>query len=65
MNIYPASYAANLVSVIFVYLPIIQILEPFCRRYGSQLYIPMVKEGIEELEANKRKKKDQSDEKQQ
>lgn len=57
MDIYPASYAANLLSLIFVALPLIRIAEPFYKKYEPQLYIPMVKEDIEALEANKREKK--------
>ena len=57
MDIYPASYAANLLSLIFVSLPLIRIAEPFYKKYEPQLYIPMVKEDIEALEANKREKK--------
>ncbi len=66
MDIYPASYAANLLSLIFVSLPLIRIAEPFYKKYKPQLYIPMVKEDIETLEANKReKKKGDNNEKQQ
>lgn len=57
MDIYPASYAANLLSLIFVALPLIRIAMPFYKKYEPQLYIPMVKEDIEALEANKREKK--------
>ena len=57
MDIYPASYAANLLSLIFVSSPLIRIAEPFYKKYEPQLYIPMVKEDIEALEANKREKK--------
>lgn len=57
MDIYPASYAANLLSLIFVALPLVRIAEPFYKKYEPQLYIPMVKEDIEALEANKREKK--------
>ncbi len=66
MDIYPASYAANLLSLIYVSLPLIRIAEPFYKKYEPQLYIPMVKEDIEALEANKREKKeDDNNEKQQ
>lgn len=66
MDIYPASYAANLLSLIFVSLPVIRIAEPLYKKYEPQLYIPMVKEDIETLEANKReKKKEDNNEKQQ
>ena len=65
MNIYPASYAANLLSLIFVSLPFVQAAEPFYKKYEPQLYIPMVKEDIEALEANKREKKEEDNEKQQ
>ena len=66
MDIYPASYAANLLSLIFVSLPLIRIAEPFYKKYEPQLYIPMVKEDIEALEANKREKKEEdNNEKQQ
>lgn len=58
MDIYPASYAANLLSLIFVSLPLIRVAEPFYEKYETQLYIPMGKEDIEALEANKREKKD-------
>lgn len=60
MDIYPASYAANLLSLIFVSLPLIRIAEPFYKKYEPQLYIPMVKEDIEVLEANKRAKKEEN-----
>ena len=66
MDIYPASYAANLLSLIFVSLPLIRAAEPFYEKYEPQLYIPMVKEDIEALEANKREiKKEDNNEKQQ
>ena len=66
MDIYPASYAANLLSLIFVSLPLIRIAEPFYKKYEPQLYVPMVKEEIEELEANKRETKEEdNNEKQQ
>lgn len=66
MDIYPASYAANLLSLIFVSLPLIRIAEPLYKKYEPQLYIPMVKEDIEALEANKREKKEEdNNEKQQ
>ena len=66
MDICPASYAANLLSLIFVSLPLIRAAEPFYEKYEPQLYIPMVKEEIEELEANKREKKEEdNNEKQQ
>lgn len=59
MDIYPASYAANLLSIIFVSLPLIRVAEPFYKKYEPQLYVPMVKEEIEELEANKRENKEE------
>ena len=66
MDIYPASYAANLLSLIFVSLPLIRAAEPFYKKYEPQLYIPMVKEDIEVLEANKREiKEEDNNEKQQ
>lgn len=66
MDIYPASYAANLLSLIFVSLPLIRAAEPFYKKYEPQLYVPMVKEEIEELGANKREKKEEdNNEKQQ
>lgn len=66
MDIYPASYAANLLSLIFVSLPLIRIAEPLYKKYEPQLYIPMAKEDIEALEANKREKKEEdNNEKQQ
>ncbi len=58
MDICPASYAANLLSLIFVSLPLIRAAEPFYEKYEPQLYIPMGKEDIEALEANKREKKE-------
>lgn len=48
MDIYPASYAANLLSLIFVSLPLIRLTELFYKKYKSQLYVIMVKEEIEE-----------------
>ena len=60
MDIYPASYAANLLSLIFVSLPLIRAAEPFYKKYEPQLYVPMVKEEIEELEANKRENKEEN-----
>lgn len=66
MDICPASYAANLLSLIFVSLPLIRAAEPFYEKYEPQLYIPMGKEDIEVLEANKREKKEEdNNEKQQ
>ena len=66
MDIYPASYAANLLSLIFVSFPLIRFAEPFYKKYEPQLYIPMVKEDIETLEANEREKKEEdNNEKQQ
>lgn len=66
MDIYPASYAANLLSLIFVALPLVLIAEPFYKKYEPQLYVPMVTAEIEKLEANKREiKKEDNNEKQQ
>lgn len=57
MDIYPVSYAANLLSLTFVSLPCIRIVEPFYKKYEPQLYVPMVQEEIEKLEANRREVK--------
>lgn len=66
MDIYPTSYAANLLSVIFISLPLIKIAEPFYKKYEPLLYVPMTQNEIEELEANKREiKEEDKDEKQQ
>lgn len=54
MDIYPVSIVANLLSVIFVSLPLIDIIEPLYKRYEPQWYIPMINEEIDKCKVNKR-----------
>ena len=49
MDIYPASYAANLLSLIFVALPLVLIAEPFYKKYEPQLYVQIATSEIEKL----------------
>lgn len=48
VDISPASYAANLLSLIFVSLPLIRLAELLYKKFKLQLYVTMVKEEIEE-----------------
>ena len=62
MDIYPTSYAASLLSVIFMSLPLVKIVIPFYKKYEPQLYVPMVKDEIDEVNANKRGNKEEYEE---
>ena len=66
MDIYPASYAASLLSVIFMSLPLVKIVIPFYKKHEPQLYVPMIKDEIDEVNENKRENKEEyNNEKQQ
>ena len=63
MDIYPASYTASLLSVIFMSLPLVKIVIPFYKKYEPQLYVPMIKDEIDEVNENKENKEEYNNEK--